>query len=72
MISIDLQKIREDRTCPTVAYHFYGDAKEAGLRTGDSFQIQNGREIFEVEEYVRWRDDIQKRFAGFRCQQIND
>ena len=71
MKKLNLMKLKEDRTCQTTAYLFYGDAKNAGLRTGDEFQIDGGHEVFEVGEYIRWRDDIQKSFAGFVCQQIN-
>ncbi|MCP4566846.1 MAG: hypothetical protein GY841_04605 [FCB group bacterium] len=68
---IDLMKTKEDRRDPEACYLFYGDAKEAGVRTGDQFQIDGGSEVFEVGEYTRWRNDINRGFSGFHCTMIN-
>lgn len=54
-------------------YIFYGDAKRAGIRTGDVFNMidsHSGKTLdgdYIAEDYITWRDDIQRVFKGFAC-----
>ena len=75
MAKIDLMKMDEDRTMGgTWSYLFYGDAKRAGIRRGDRFQVVTeiagaAVELGEwiAEEYINYRNDKARPFSGFRC-----
>jgi hypothetical protein len=75
--TIKLSACKFSRTMPQDCYIFYGDAKRAGLRQGDLFQMINDNDgdildgDYEVVRYVIFRDDIQKTFEGFECQRID-
>ena len=71
--TIEIEKIQEDQRFPdSTAYIFYGDAKKAGIQQGDTFNLSDGgSEVFEVIEYVKYRNDINRNFSGFRCELKN-
>lgn len=70
--TIDLMETKDDKGSMAGAwmYIFYGDAKKAGIRRGDHFQVTaQGDPVSEwiAEEYITFRNDINRCFKGFRC-----
>jgi len=71
MKTIEIEKIREDKRDYSIAYIFYGDAKEAGIKKGVQFGLNDGgKEVFEAVEYITFRPDVQQTFKGFRCRMV--
>ena len=76
MANLDIQKIDADRRNAKIAYVFYGDAKEAGIRAGEQFRLSgigsSEKDVFVAEEYITFRNDQNRTFKGFMCRLIND
>lgn len=68
---VDLMLIEEDRRYPEMwSYIHYSKAKPLGLRQGDVVRVtMDGKPLdglLVVDEYVTWRDDKNRGYAGFR------
>jgi len=60
-------EIKMDRDNPDFGYIHYTAAKREGIRSGSTFISPDAGTCFKAVEYVTWRPDINRRFAGFRC-----
>ena len=76
MKKIDLKKTDDDHSqmAGHYMYLFYGDAKQAGIRQGDIVTItSDGNDLkgtYKVDQYIDWRNDINRPFKGFRLVAI--
>ena len=67
---LEINEIDGDRRNPDFGYIHYSVAKAHGIRRGSEFEVEDlGRFVAEI--YVDWRPDINRRFSGFRVQEIN-
>jgi hypothetical protein len=57
--------IEADSRNDDFGYIHYSAAKREGIHIGSTF-TPDGTTCFKAVEYVTWRPDINRRFAGFR------
>jgi 5-enolpyruvylshikimate-3-phosphate synthase len=54
-------------------YLFYGAAKQAGLKPGDEFTVENdpANACFRIlAGYVNWIPEQNRKFSGYRVEEI--
>lgn len=61
-------ELLEDRQDPSSGYLHYSVAKREGIRRGSTFETADGTACFTATEYVTWRPDINRAFAGFKLR----
>lgn len=69
MVTVD--ELKEDRQ-RMGGYLHYSIAKREGIKRGSRFTVEGIGAEFEAVEYTTWRPDINRRFSGFRCEEVKN
>lgn len=71
---VNIEEIKDNQRCDGIdGFIHYSVAKREGIRKGMQFSVELAKGIshtFLVGEYITWRKDICRPFAGFEIREV--